>query len=392
MPLNSVDPLDLAQRLIGRPAVTPTDAGALGVLEEALRPLGFRCRRLQFEGDGAAPVDNLYARIGDRAPNFCFAGHTDVVPPGDEAAWSAPPFAAEVRGGALWGRGAADMKSAIAAFVGAAAAHLRAGPLAGSISLLITGDEEGVAINGTRKALAQLAAEGETINHCLVGEPTNPDALGDMIKIGRRGSMNCILKVAGQQGHVAYPQQALNPIPVLIRIPDRLLTEPLDDGYEGFQPSNLEATTVDVGNGVENVIPPVAEARFNVRFNPNWTGAALEAHLRDLIARAGEGSGADVDLRCRLSGEAYLTSQGPYTDLLQEAVEAVTGRRPDLSTSGGTSDARFIRAYAPVAEFGLIGRTMHKIDEHVAVSDIETLTAIYTDILRRYFDADWRAA
>ncbi|MEL7029857.1 MAG: succinyl-diaminopimelate desuccinylase [Pseudomonadota bacterium] len=379
------DPLAFAQALIRRPSVTPEDAGALDILQSALETLGFDCRRMPFEEEGAARVDNLYARYGQSAPNFCFAGHTDVVPPGDETAWASPPFAAEVRDGALWGRGAADMKSAIAAFVAAAAKAIAEGEITGSLSLLITGDEEGVAINGTRKVLAQLAADGETIDHCLVGEPTNPDALGDMIKIGRRGSMNFILTVRGKAGHVGYPHLADNPIPHLVRILGRLTAEPLDDGFEAFQPSNLELTTVDVGNPTENVIPGSAEARFNVRFNPNWTGEKLEAHIRTLIVEAADG--ATFELTSRLSGEAYLTKPGAFTDLLQDAVEHAAGRRPELSTTGGTSDARFIRAYAPVAEFGLVGRTMHKVDEHVAVRDIETLASIYSDILRRYFAA-----
>ncbi|MEM9750760.1 MAG: succinyl-diaminopimelate desuccinylase [Pseudomonadota bacterium] len=387
------DPLALARALIQRPSVTPEDAGALGVLQTALEGLGFVCERMPFEEPGAAPVDNLYARFGTGAPHFCFAGHTDVVPARDPEAWSSPPFAAETTDGALWGRGAADMKGAIAAFVAGAGAAIASGACAGSISLLITGDEEGPAINGTRKMLAALAARGEGFDHCLVGEPTNPDALGDMIKIGRRGSANFILTVTGQSGHVGYPHLARSPLPPTLTLLNALLAEPLDDGFEGFQPSNLELTTIDVGNEVENLIPGAAEARFNVRFNPNWTGASLDAHIRarlDAALASLRRDGDDplrYDLKVRVSGEAYLTSPGPFTDLVQESVAAETGRRPELSTTGGTSDARFIRQYAEVVEFGLVGKTMHKTNEHVAIADIEALSRIYAGLLERYFAA-----
>ncbi|MGF1545194.1 MAG: succinyl-diaminopimelate desuccinylase [Parvularculaceae bacterium] len=388
-----VDPVELARKLIACPSVTPADAGALGVLEDELEALGFRCERMPFEEPGAAPVDNLYARWGDGSPHFCFAGHTDVVPPGPEEDWRAPPFAAVVAEGALWGRGAADMKGAIAAFVGAASRLLEGrahGP--GSVSLLITGDEEGPAINGTKKMLAALAARGETIDHSLVGEPTSRDALGDMMKVGRRGSINCWLTVFGAAGHVAYPHRAQNPIPGFLKKLLTLAEAPLDDGYDRFEPSSLQITDIHVGNAAHNVIPPKATARFNVRFNPNWTGASLEAALRERLDAAAAQTGLAYDLSCVVSGEAFLTEDDAFLDLVSAAVEAHTGRRPERSTSGGTSDARFIRDHAPVCEFGLVGATMHKTDERVSVDDIATLADVYATLLERYLARAAQAA
>ncbi len=375
-----IDPIDLACALIRRPSVTPADEGALDVLEASLAALGFACTRLKFED-----VDNLYARYGEARPHFCFAGHTDVVPPGDEAAWSDPPFEATLKDGRLWGRGAADMKAAIAAFVAAAARTLAAGRVTGSLSFLITGDEEGPAVNGTRKMLDWLRAKKIAIDHCLVGEPSNPEAMGEMIKVGRRGSINCWLTVNGRQGHVAYPHRADNPIPALLRKLLHLCETPLDDGYARFQPSSLQVTDIHIGNPAHNVIPEKATARFNIRFNPNWTGATVEAWLREqLDARAAE-LGVRYSLEAVVSGEAFLTTDEPYLTLLSDCVEARTGRKPELSTSGGTSDARFIKDVAPVAEFGLVGATMHQTDENVAVADIETLTDIYEAILEDYY-------
>ncbi len=365
------------------PSVTPADGGALGVLQEALDGLGFVCHRLTFAHAGSAPVDNLYARLGSAAPNFCFAGHTDVVPVGDAAAWSVAPFGAAVADGSLWGRGAADMKGAIAAFVAAAARFVgaRTAPLAGSISLLITGDEEGEAVNGTAKVLEWLAARGERLDACLVGEPTNPGELGEMVKIGRRGSLTGTLVVRGVQGHAAYPDLADNPIPRLLRMLDAL-SEPLDRGNAHFQPSNLEITSIDVGNTASNVIPAAARALFNVRYNDSYSRASLEALLRERL----DGSGGAYELALAGSGEAFLTPPGPLSDLIVSAVEQVLGRRPELSTSGGTSDARFIKDYCPVAEFGLVGATMHKVDERVALADLEALTEVYRAVLAGYFD------
>lgn len=377
-----VDPVALTQALIRCPSVTPTDAGALDVLEGALTPLGFRCQRLPFSEPGAADVDNLYARLGDGAPNFCFAGHTDVVPVGNEGDWSVAPFAAEVRNGRLYGRGAADMKSAIAAFVAAVARHLAThGRPSGSISLLITGDEEGPAINGTRKVLQWLTEQGEQLDACLVGEPTNPTTLGEMIKIGRRGSLTAMLTVRGVQGHTAYPHLADNPVHRMVAMLGALTSQPLDEGSEHFQASTLQVSTVDVGNPATNVIPGVATAAFNIRFNDNHSGASLETWLRETL----DGVGGDYDLDVRVSGESFLTPPGDLSTKVADAVHTVLGREPELSTTGGTSDARFIKDFCPTAEFGLVGQTMHKVDENVSLDDIENLTRIYEAVLARTF-------
>jgi succinyl-diaminopimelate desuccinylase len=376
------DPVELARDLIRIPSVTPADLGALDLLQGQLEALGFAVRRYRF-----GEVDNLYARLGTKGPNLCFAGHTDVVPTGEVARWSGGPFDARVEGGMLWGRGAADMKGGIAAFVAAVASYLDGhGAPAGSISFLITGDEEGPAINGTKKLLAAIAAEGEVLDHCVVGEPTNPQAIGDMIKNGRRGSLNCWVTATGVQGHVAYPDRAANPVRPLLKFLTAVQEHVLDDGADGFQPSNLEVVTVDVGNPATNVIPEVARARFNIRFNTRHTGASLGAWLEAERARAAAGFGGTLALDIQVSGEAFFTEPGPFTDLVQEACEAVTGRRPHLSTTGGTSDARFIKDHCPVCEFGLVGATMHQIDERVAVADIHTLAAIYRTLIQSYFE------
>ncbi len=377
-----LEPLALAQALIRCRSVTPANDGALEVLGEALQGLGFVVQRHDFDGIG-----NLYARLGEAKPNFCFAGHTDVVPPGPEGAWRAPPFGAQVRDGVLWGRGAADMKGAIAAFVCAAGRFASTHEtLPGSISLLITGDEEGEAVNGTRKVLAALADQGEVFDHCLVGEPSNPAALGDAIKNGRRGSLNARITITGQQGHVAYPERAQNPVPVLTRLLHRLQDTLPGEDVAGFQPSNLEVTSIDVDNAAHNVIPAAAQARFNIRFNTSLTGAALCAWIeREANAMAAR-HGCKAMLDLRVMGEAFLTPPGAFTTLLQDAVQAVCGRRPALSTGGGTSDARFIKAYAPVAEFGLAGASMHKVNEHVPLADLAQLCAIYEQVLQLYFE------
>jgi len=377
----AIDAVALTQALIRCPSVTPAEGGALDLLQEVLEPLGFACRRLPY-GDGDDRVDNLYARLGTAAPHFCFAGHTDVVPPGTIDDWRHDPFAAEIEDGVVHGRGASDMKGSIAAFVAAVDRFRRdSGRVPGSISLLITGDEEGEATNGTRRMLETLDADGEKLDACLIGEPTNPQILGEMVKIGRRGSLHGRLTVTGTQGHVAYPHLADNPIPRLVRLLAAVTAAPLDRGTDEFQPSNLEITSVDVGNTADNVIPARASARFNIRFNTLHNARDLEAWLRDQFTATGE----PYELDIRVSGEAFLTPPGRLSDLVAAAVESVTGRTPALSTAGGTSDARFIKDYCQVVEFGLVGATMHKVDECVPVAEIEALAQVYLDVLRRYF-------
>jgi succinyl-diaminopimelate desuccinylase len=389
------DPVALAQALIRCASVTPAECGALALLEGALEPLGFACHRLDFAAPDTPDIANLYARLGSEGPNFCFAGHTDVVPVGDTIDWLNDPFSGTIADGMLHGRGAVDMKGAIAAFVAAAARYVRrhgspnTWPNGGSISLLITGDEEGPAVNGTRKVLEWLAEKGETLDACLVGEPTNPDALGDMIKIGRRGSMVGHLTVHGVQGHTAYPHLADNPAHHLVRMLAALTESAIDDGSDHFQPTTLQISTIDIGNPAANVIPAHARASFNLRFNDRHTSASLTAWLRetlDAALAAGNAAGtARYELGIWVTGESFLTPPGPFSDVLADAVESVTGRRPELSTTGGTSDARFIKDYCPVAEFGLISQTMHKVDERVACADIEALTAIYERVLENFF-------
>ncbi len=376
-----IDPIALSQELIRCPSVTPADAGVLDVLQAVLESLGFHCKRFVFSEEGTPDVNNLYARLGTAQPNFCFAGHTDVVPVGDLDSWTVDPFAADITNGVLYGRGASDMKAAIAAFVAAADRFTAAGPFDGSISLLITGDEEGPSINGTRKLLDAITREGEQLTHCLVGEPTNPMTLGDMAKIGRRGSLNGWITVNGAQGHVAYPHLADNPVPRLIRLLARLDTLELDSGNDHFQPSNLEITAIEATEGAENVIPAQARARFNVRFNSEHSSDDV---IR-LVRHALDQELVDYDLDVRVSGESFLTPPGKLSTLVSDACQAVLGRAPELSTTGGTSDARFIKDYCPVIEFGMVGQTMHKVDERCSVDDIENLTAIYAEILRRYF-------
>ena len=378
------DPIELTRALIRCASVTPTDGGALGLTGAALERLGFTNHHMTFSEDGTPDVSNLYARLGDCGPNFCFAGHTDVVPVGDAKAWNLEPFAAEIRDDILYGRGAADMKGAVAAFIAAVDRFLgkRNGQFEGSISLLITGDEEGPAINGTVKVLDWLANRGENLDHCLVGEPTNPDNLGDMIKIGRRGSLTGTLTVKGIQGHVAYPHLADNPLPRLIKMMDRFTSHLFDNGNEHFTPTNLELASIDVGNTASNVIPAQATALFNIRFNTEQTSDDLEEWLREQC----DAVGGDYTLNISIGAQPFLTQPGPFTELISDAVEEVTGIKPALTTTGGTSDARFIHHHCPVAEFGLISETMHKVDEQAAVSDIEQLTRIYTRILESYFE------
>ena len=368
-----MDPVAATQALIRCASITPADDGALGVLGGMLEQLGFSVTPLTF---GTTP--NLFARIGTGQPHFCFAGHTDVVPPG-QGAWRMPPFSGEIADGVLYGRGACDMKGAIGAFVAAAARRL-ARPLAGSISLLITGDEEGPATDGTVKVLDWMRDHQQIPEFCLVGEPTNPRVLGEMIKIGRRGSLNAKLVVHGIQGHAAYPQRADNPVHRLIRVLAALTAAPLDAGSDWFEPSSLQVTSVDVGNPATNVIPGAARAMLNIRFNDRHSGASLEAWLRATIAQHAE----RFDLEVSVSGESFLTAPGPQVDLLASAVARATGVTPKLDTGGGTSDARFISRFCPVAEFGLVGSSMHQVDEHVPVAELLALTAAYAEILNEF--------
>ncbi len=382
------DALAIARELLRCPSVTPADAGALGVLERLLRDAGFEVHRVTFSEPGAADIDNLYARIGDTAPHLTFAGHTDVVPPGDVAAWSHDAFAGEVADGVLYGRGAVDMKGGIACSVAAVLDYLAAngGRPKGSISFLITGDEEDVAVNGTVKLLQWAAERGEKFDHCVLGEPSNVEALGDCIKIGRRGSLSGTLIVDGVQGHVAYPQRAANPVPEIARLITALSDDPLDHGNEQFPPSNLEFTSVDVGNAATNVIPAQARAKFNIRFNNQHSVETLRALIEQRVAAALSGGRLKARIEWLPSNSgAFVTKPGPFTDLVVAAIEQVTGRRPKLDTGGGTSDARFITHYCPVIEFGLVGQTMHKVDECTPVADLQQLTAVYRGVLDRYF-------
>jgi succinyl-diaminopimelate desuccinylase len=376
-----IDAINLTKELIRRPSVTPADAGAMDIVEQTLAGLGFACRRMRF-----GEIENLYARYGTASPNLCFAGHTDVVPAGDAAAWSQGAFDAAEVDGVLIGRGAVDMKSAIAAFAAASAKAIDAGQVTGSLSFLITGDEEGVATHGTRMVVEALDIEDEVISHCVVGEPTSSAVFGDMIKVGRRGSINAEITVQGVQGHVAYPHRAANPVPVLLRLLLRLQEHRLDEGYPGFQPSNLEITRIDVPNTATNVIPGVAKAQLNIRFNPTHTGAELARWIRGQADAAALDFAGSITVVPQISGEAFLTEPGPFTDVVAAAVRDIAGRDPELSTSGGTSDARFIRALCPVVELGLVGTTMHQVDESAPVAEILQLQAVYERLIARYFE------
>jgi len=372
------DPIPLAQELIRRPSITPAEAGALDVAERALRSLGFEVRRLKF-----GLVDNLYARLGAARPNFCFAGHVDVVPPG--AGWSSDPFAAEILDGLLYGRGAADMKTAIAAMIAGTEAFLARGAPKGSISFLLTCDEEGPGVDGTKATLAALAEEGETIDHCLVGEPTSEERVGDVIKNGRRGSLNVVLTMEGKQGHVAYPHRVRNPVTPLVQTLAALKARKLDNGAPGFDPSNLEVTSVDVGNPAHNVIPQRASARLNIRFNTNHTAETLLGWIDETAEDAAARAGVAYSRTISSQSFAFYTDPGPFTDLVIAAALETFGYAPQLATTGGTSDARYFRLYCPVAELGLRNATAHMVDEHVAVEDIRALARCYEAVLRRYF-------
>jgi succinyl-diaminopimelate desuccinylase len=384
----SADPVAITRDLLRCPSVTPAEGGALAFLERTLKAAGFTVHRMTFSEPDADDVENFYARIGNEAPNLVFAGHTDVVPPGDETVWAHPPFGGEIANGELYGRGAVDMKGGIGCMLAAALDHLAAngGKPKGSISFLITGDEEGIAVNGTPKLLAWTAERGEKFDHCILGEPSNQEDLGDTIKIGRRGSLNGHLIVTGKQGHVAYPRRADNPIRGLVTLIEAIQSEPLDKGNANFQPSHLEFTSVDVGNKTVNLIPGEARARFNIRFNDCHTLDSLKALLESRAAKAAAGK-----IRFAFQWEpsnagVFVTKPGPFTELVASAVKEVTGRKPGLSTTGGTSDARFITHHCPVVEFGLVGQTMHQVDERVPIGDLRALTTIYRKIIDRYFE------
>ncbi len=392
--MTATNPVANLQTLIRCPSVTPAEGGALSALEAMLSPLGFKVDRMVSKEAGTPDVENLYARLGTEGPHLMFAGHTDVVPVGDEGAWTHPPFAAEIADGELFGRGAVDMKGGVACFAAAVARHVeKHGPPKGSISFLITGDEEGPSINGTTKLLQWAAERGETWDACVVGEPTNPNKLGDMIKIGRRGSLSGKIIVYGVQGHAAYPHLADNPVRGMLQLTQALMNPPFDAGTNDFQPSNLEVTTIDVGNPATNVIPAKTSASFNIRFNDTWTADTLRAEIvRRLDAAAADGAlrpgrepvKYEIIWADRPS-HVFLTRNNALIASLSSAVEAITGASPALSTTGGTSDARFIKDYCPVVEFGLVGQTMHMVDERVAVADLETLTAIYETFIERWF-------
>lgn len=381
----AIDPVDLTAELVRCASVTPAEGGAITLLTERLTALGFTVTRCDRNG-----IANIHARIGDEGANgpvFGFSGHTDVVPPGDEADWTHPPFEGAIDGDELWGRGAVDMKSGVAAFVAATSAYLEGGGT-GSIALLITGDEEGPAIDGTAAIVDWMKERGERMDHCLVGEPTSTEHLGDMIKIGRRGSLTAEFTATGRQGHVAYPHRAANPLPPLMRLLDRLASRQLDEGTEHFDASTLALTTVDTGNPTNNVIPERVRATCNVRFNDAQTSKKLAMWILKEASDATAGTDVRIEAEFENSGESFITEPGALTDLIAAAAEAETGRRPELSTGGGTSDARFVKEICPVAEFGLVGRTMHQVDERTPVEEIRALARIYQDMLERYFAKD----
>ena len=381
--IDKINPIELSQRLIRCPSVTPDEGGALDELQNVLEELGFRCQRLLFSESGTPDVDNLYARLGDRGPNFCFAGHSDVVPPGDRDEWGEDPFSGVVIDGKLFGRGSADMKSAIASFISAVQRYKSnvGEEIPGSISLLITGDEEGPAINGTIKVLDWMSKNNELIDACIVGEPTNPDHLGQMIKIGRRGSFTGWLTVKGVQGHTAYPHLAENPLSKLVKMLEPLAEEQLDQGTEYFPPTTVAISSIDTGNSATNVIPQKVTASFNIRFNDSRTAEDIEEWLRGHF----DSVGGSYQLETACSSNAFITEPGALSEDLISAIKDVVGTSPEMSTTGGTSDARFIRKYCPVVEFGIVGKTMHKINEHVEIKDVELLTDIYTELLDRFF-------
>ena len=382
----SINELQLAKELIKFPTVTPIDAGIMKFLEKKLKTLGFKTKILEFKEKNSKPVKNLYARLGNKGPNFCYAGHLDVVPAGNLKDWTVNPFRPSVKKGYLIGRGANDMKSSIAAFVSAVSNFVgNKTKFNGSISLLITGDEEGVAINGTKKVVDYLRKKKEKIDFCLVGEPTNPNKLGEMIKIGRRGSMTGRLSIIGVQGHVAYPQRANNPSTALVQILKELKDIKFDNGTKDFQPTNLEVTKINIDNSADNVIPGLANAKFNIRFNNKHTSSSIKRKIDTIIKKISNKNKSKYKIDYSVSGEAFLTKPNNTTFMIRDIIKKITKIKPQLSTTGGTSDARFIRKIAPCLEFGLVGKTMHKVDEAVSLSDLKKLTLIYSNILQNYF-------
>ena len=384
--MQTINELQLAKELIRYPSITPIDAGVMKFLEKKLRKLGFKTKILEFQKKNTKPVKNLYARLGTKGPNFCYAGHLDVVPAGNLKDWTVNPFRPSIKKGHLIGRGANDMKSSIAAFVSAVSIFVKNNKkFNGSISLLITGDEEGIAINGTKKVVEYLKKRKEKINFCLVGEPTNPNKLGEMIKIGRRGSMTCRLSIIGIQGHVAYPHRANNPSTALVQILKELKEIKFDKGTKDFQPTNLEVTKINIDNTADNVIPGLANATFNIRFNNKHSSNSIKKKINKILKKICHKNKSNYKIEYTVSGEAFLTKPNQTTYMIQDIIKKITKIKPELSTTGGTSDARFIRKIAPCLEFGLVGKTMHKIDEAVSLSDLKKLTLIYSNILKNYF-------
>ena len=386
MSASSIDPVKLTQSLISCPSVTPTDAGVLQTLQDQLEEIGFRCTRMPFEETGTEAVDNLFASYGEGAPHLCFGGHTDVVPVGNSASWTNDPFDAVIKDGNLYGRGTADMKSAIAAFTAAASNFIKTGDFKGTISLLITNDEEGPAINGTQKVLEAITKNGEKIDSCIVGEPTCPAQLGEMIKIGRRGSLTTNITITGIQGHVAYPQWTLNPIDALTKVLSKIVYLNLDEGTDDFPPSNIEIVKIDADNTADNVVPQSATAQINIRYNILQTEDGLMKLLQEMTDQELTGTKYTSNIEFRNSAQPFLTKESDFTKKIKEAVDLVTGLDSEFSTTGGTSDARFFKDYCEVAEFGLVGSTAHQVDEHVAVKDIENLAKIYEEIIKKYFN------
>ena len=384
--MQKINELQLAKELMKFPSITPRDAGVMKFLEKKLKKMGFKTKILNFKEKNFQPVKNLYARLGSKGPNFCFAGHLDVVPPGDIKDWTVNPFRPSVKKGHLIGRGANDMKGSVAAFVSAVSIFLNNNKsFNGSISLLITGDEEGDAVNGTKKVVNYLKKKKEKINFCLVGEPTNPNKLGEMIKIGRRGSLTGKIEIIGMQGHVAYPHRANNPSTIIVKVLNELKNIKFDKGAKNFQPTNLEITKINIDNKADNVIPRVANATFNIRFNNKHSSGSIKKRINKILSKISTKNKSKFKIDYRVSGEAFLIKQNATTNMIRNVVKKITKIKPKLSTTGGTSDARFLKNISPCLEFGLVGKTMHKVDEAVSLNDLKKLTKIYANILNNYF-------